>query len=84
MSAWIEEECIRDANAWIRTLDLFASWRAWAEKCGEPFGNTKSFRDRLEARGILFKPEPGTKRAGYQGLKLKPQEIDTSNAYWSR
>jgi putative DNA primase/helicase len=83
MAAWLEEECIRDPNAWTRTHALFASWRSWAEKCAEPYGSTKSFRDRMEARGIFAKAEPGTKRAGYQGVKLKPQETDTSEAYWN-
>ena len=83
-AAWIDEECERDANAWTRSSDLFASWRAWAERSGVPYGDTKRFKDKLEARGILAKPESGTKRAGYQGLKLKPSEVDTSSAYWSR
>ena len=81
VAAWMDDECIRDPNAWTRTVDLFASWHSWADKCGEPFGNTKSFRARLETRGIFFKAEPGTKRAGYQGLKLK--QTDNSNAYWN-
>ena len=85
-AAWIDEECERNANAWTRTSELFASWRAWAERSGVPYGDTKRFRDKLETRGIIAKAEPGTKRAGYQGLKLKPleAETETNSAYWNR
>ena len=68
VAAWLDEECERNPNAWTRSLDLFASWRAYADKCGEPHGNTKNFRDLLEARGIFAKAEPGTKR-------VKPQKV---------
>jgi hypothetical protein len=37
-------------------------------------GDTKTFRDRLEACGIDHKLQPITKRAGFQGLRLKPPE----------
>jgi phage/plasmid-associated DNA primase len=64
---------------------LFKSWREWAERSGVPYGDTKRFRDRLEVRGVQHKLEAGTKRAGYQGLKLKPAEVgDTSSAYWNQ
>ena len=55
---------------------LFASWKAWAERSGEPAGDTKRFRDRLEARGIDHRREPGTRRAGYQGLRLQHADTD--------
>jgi putative DNA primase/helicase len=84
VTAWIEDECERNPNAWERSSALFESWKSWAVRSGEPFGDTKRFRDRLEVRGIFYKREPGTGRAGYQGLKLKPPETDTSNAYWNR
>ena len=84
VAAWIDDECDRDPNAWERSANLFASWKEWAERSGEYVGSTKQFRERLEARGICHKPQPGTKRAGYQGLKLKPQEADNNNAYWNR
>ena len=71
LAAWIDEECERDPNAWERSANLFKSWRDWAERSGEPYGDTKRFRDRLEVRGIEQKRQPGTGRMGYQGLKLK-------------
>ncbi len=74
IAAWIDEQCERAATAWERSSLLFGSWKAWAERSGEPPGDAKRFRDRLELRGIFHKREPGTGRAGYCGLKLRPAE----------
>ena len=79
VAAWIDEMCERDANAWERSAVLFGSWKTWAERSGEPFGDTKRFRDRLEARGIFHKREPGTGRIGYQGLRL---QIEPEGSTW--
>jgi putative DNA primase/helicase len=84
IAAWLDEDCERDPSAWTRTTELFASWRKWAERSGEPYGDTKRFRDKLEARGLVHRLERQTNRAGYQGIKLKPVEPDMSNSYWNR
>jgi putative DNA primase/helicase len=84
LAAWLDEECMRDPNAWTRTKDLFAAWRAWAERSGEHYGNTKQFRERLEVKGIHHKLQPGTKRAGYEGVRLIIDSQDNDNTYWNR
>jgi putative DNA primase/helicase len=71
IAAWIDEKCERDPSAWERSATLFANWKAWADSSGEPAGDIKRFRDRLEARGILYRREPHVGRAGYQGLRLR-------------
>jgi putative DNA primase/helicase len=84
ISAWIDDQCERDPNAWERSQTLFASWKAWAERSGEAYGDIKTFRDRLEARGIYHKRQGGTGRTGYQGLAIKAQEEGgQANAYWN-
>jgi hypothetical protein len=55
---------------------LFGGWKAWAERSGEPAGDVRRFRDRLEARGIYHKREPGSGRTGYQGLRLQGETVD--------
>jgi len=70
VAAWIEEACEVDPNAWESSNALFASWKAWAERSGEICGNTKSFRERLEARGVHYKRQGGTGGRGYEGLRL--------------
>jgi putative DNA primase/helicase len=72
-SAWLDECCERDPNAWERTTTLFASWKTWAEQSGQFVGDAKTFRARIERYdSIEHKPEPGTKRAGFRGVRLKP------------
>ena len=31
LTAWIDEQCIRDPKAWERTTTLYAGWKAWAD-----------------------------------------------------
>jgi putative DNA primase/helicase len=75
VAAWIEECCELRPDAWERSPELFSSWASWAERSGEFRGDLKSFKDRLEKRGMIHKREPGTGRTGYQGIRLKPPEI---------
>jgi putative DNA primase/helicase len=85
VAAWLDECCELDANTWERSQTLFASWKAFAERCGHFVGDTKTFRDRLDGRdGISHRPEPGTKRAGYQGVHLKPPEQPPVDPYYDR
>jgi hypothetical protein len=54
---------------------LFESWKVFAERNGYFVGDAKTLRDRLDGRdGIEHKLEPGTKRAGYQGVRIKRVE----------
>lgn len=72
LSVWIEEDCIRDANAWERTTTLYAAWKAWAEKSGEYVGSVKRFLQALEKRendGIVYKRDK-QKGRGFRGLAL--------------
>jgi putative DNA primase/helicase len=68
LSAWIEETCQRDPNAWEKRSALFASWVEWAEKSGEYVGSQKQFIGRLEAKG--FGPKRMNYGRGFHGLRL--------------
>jgi putative DNA primase/helicase len=84
-SAWLDECCDRDANAWERQQTLFVSWKTWAEQAGQFVGDAKTFRERLErCDDVAFKQQPGTKRAGFQGLRLKPPEQSPPDPYYDR
>jgi phage/plasmid-associated DNA primase len=52
LAAWMDEKCERDGAAWTSSTDLFASWSAWANLCGESPGTMKGFAQALEARGL--------------------------------
>ena len=75
MTSWIDDDCLQDANAWETSKLLFASWKLWAERSGEPVGNSKTFRDRrktwipLQARGAY-------RSACYLGIRVKPLADD--------
>jgi putative DNA primase/helicase len=74
-SSWLDECCDRDPNAWERSLALFESWKIFAERGGQFVGDAKTFRARLECcDGVSFKRERHTKRAGFQGLRLRSAE----------
>jgi putative DNA primase/helicase len=76
-AAWLDECCEENANAWERSQTLFTSWKEWAERSGQFVGDSKMFRDRIERRdAISYRPEPGTHRAGYQGVRLKLPPVD--------
>jgi putative DNA primase/helicase len=68
LSAWIEEACERDPNAWEKRSDLFSSWVGWAEKAGEYVGPQKQFIRRLEAKG--FEEKRHNYGRGFLGLRL--------------
>jgi putative DNA primase/helicase len=70
LMAWVGERCMRDPDAWEKASELFADWKAWATKAGEPVGNQKRFSQNIEARGFSFrKKNTGN---GYDGLQLVP------------
>jgi putative DNA primase/helicase len=76
-SAWIDECCDRDPNAWTRTIALFLSWKIFAERAGLPHGDVKSFGESLEAADFVWKhTENGN---GYKGLRIR---LDVPPADW--
>jgi putative DNA primase/helicase len=71
---WLAECCVRDAMAHETTRDLYAAWTAWAERSGMSAGSEPKFRGALKARGFVSKREPGTGRAGFEGIRLQRRD----------
>jgi putative DNA primase/helicase len=67
LSAWLDECCDRDPNAWTGSGELFASWKAWADKAGEPSGTLRRFSQKLEDRGI--EKQRRMNGRGFMGLR---------------
>ncbi len=68
-ATWLEE-CTEPAADWEfeKSADLFASWKAWAERAGESPGTRKRFAGTLQDRGYAKKD---TKTArGFEGIRL--------------
>jgi putative DNA primase/helicase len=70
IAAWIDEKCQRRPDAWESSSMLFASWKDWANKAGEPAGSMKRFVQCLENRGFKWRRQ-ATGR-GFEGLALLP------------
>lgn len=69
---WLDECCIRDANAWEGSTALFLSWKGWAAGREEWIGSEKTFTTRLEERGeFKRKKNPEKTKRGFIGLRLK-------------
>ncbi len=68
LSAWIDDRCQRDPDAWASSSDLYLSWKAWADQSGEYAGTMRRFAQTLEARG--FTPVRKRDGRGFAGLHV--------------
>jgi putative DNA primase/helicase len=72
MGRWLEERCVRTANAKSLTTELFNNWKQWAEGVGEFIGSQRRFSDLLLTRGVeKWRNTMGVR--GFQGIGLKEQ-----------
>jgi putative DNA primase/helicase len=66
---WIDECCETGPNQSDSAANLWAGWKAWAERAGEYVGNKRKFSRKLEEKG--FPREKGTGgRRRYVGLRF--------------
>ncbi|MDF5949196.1 phage/plasmid primase, P4 family [Pseudomonas aeruginosa] len=70
LGRWLDERCVRTANAKSLTAELFSDWKVWAEAAGEFTGSQKRFADLLLNRG-LDKWRNGMGLRGFQGIGLE-------------
>ena len=70
MSAWIAECCETLGTHYATSGELFASWKAWAERAGEFAGSQKRLSQQLQARGFEPKRQAGTGRMGFLGISV--------------
>jgi putative DNA primase/helicase len=68
---WLEECTEPDYRAFSRTMDLFASWKAWADTRQIRPGNVKSLSESLDACEGLKKSKNSARQAGFYGLSIK-------------
>ena len=80
IAAWLDETCTKDPEAWETRVDLFASWKAWAEKSGEFVLPRRRFLDAFETRG--FTSHRRNSGRGFYGVRINRH--DNSDAYWNR
>ena len=73
LAAWISE-CCWVGDAYYGTLvDLFASWKSWAEANGEKSGTRKDLTKALDSRsGLSRREQAGSGRTGWDGIVARP------------
>jgi putative DNA primase/helicase len=70
LGRWLDERCVRTANAKSLTSELFTDWKQWAEAAGEFIGTQRRFSDLLITRGLeKWRNSMGVR--GFQGIGLK-------------
>ena len=70
LGRWLDERCVRAANARSLTAELFNDWKQWCEAAGEFMGSQRRFSDLLTTRGLEKWRNPMGVR-GFQGIGLK-------------
>lgn len=78
---WREECTTPDPNARELLAELFASWRAWADRAGEPAGSQKRFAQVLEERGFTRQRQGGTGKTEYLGARLNRRDYTDDPRY---
>ncbi|MEW5782278.1 MAG: phage/plasmid primase, P4 family [Pseudomonadota bacterium] len=70
LGRWLDERCVREANAKSLTAELFSDWKQWAEAAGEFVGSQRRFSDLLITRGVeKWRNAAGIR--GFRGVGLK-------------
>jgi putative DNA primase/helicase len=69
---WIADRCELIPRFWSRSSELFASWKSWAERAGQPPGDNKRFREEMERLGFPLKRQKSGNY--YVGLRIRQDE----------
>ncbi|ANA34893.1 hypothetical protein C6T69_00170 [Burkholderia multivorans] len=80
LGRWIDERCVREANAKSLTAELFTDWKQWAEASGEFIGSQRRFSDLLITRGLeKWRNSMGVR--GFRGIGLKHPPMPAYTPY---
>jgi len=80
LGRWLDERCVRTANAKSLTAELFTDWKQWAEAAGEFIGTQRRFSDLLITRGLeKWRNSMGVR--GFQGIGLKQPHTPAYTPY---
>lgn len=69
VSQWIDEHCDTGPGTWAPSLQLFRSWKTWAEERGLEVGSQRSLGEELRARG--FVSERRHRGRGWSGIVVR-------------
>lgn len=86
IGTWLDECCDLGPNNYALNKELYANWKAWADRTGERAISSKRLYEQLRARGFTSDHttrQPGTGLSRFCGLSLRPIEAD-SGEWWRR
>jgi putative DNA primase/helicase len=81
-ASWIADKCEVDPSAWCSSMELFASWSAWATKAGEQISSQKRLTQTLESRG--FRRHRMNHGQGFCGLRVRHDAGPKSDEWRAR
>ena len=70
LQTWFGECCVRDPKQTMKSSDLYANWRRWAEARNEFVGSNKEFTRHMTDLGFELKPMRDGNR--WLGIGLAP------------
>ncbi len=70
---WADEWIEHELEGFVKTRDLFKSWKQWCEDRNLPAGTETAFSDTLKDRGYVQKRI--TKARGFNGIALKSNDM---------
>jgi len=73
------------AMRYATEMELFRSFKAWADRTREFAGSQKRLAEELRRRGFEAKRQSGTGRSGFTGISVLPpprQPDDDSGPWW--
>lgn len=74
LGQWLDEATVKEAEARTPILDLYNSWREFANQHGVHVGASNRLSALLKMRGFVMVKDHRTRRAHVVGLKLQPVE----------
>jgi putative DNA primase/helicase len=74
LGQWLEERTTDGGPlAFTRTVDLFASWKTWAEERNLAPGSAQALSEALSDRGFVKARDGGNGPRGFRNLTVKPR-----------
>jgi putative DNA primase/helicase len=73
IGSWLAE-CTTAGSSNTRSLDLFGSWKEWANQRNYYVGHIARFTSMMQARGIVKRQHPLTRRAEFVGITLNVED----------
>ena len=67
---WLDECVDAYPDVFVKTADLFASWKTWADRRNLAVGTVTAFAESLVDKG--YKKKKMTYGRGFKGIMLKP------------